>query len=145
MKSRVIFASLVLGLGLVANQATAATTLSDDSPAANKTANALLATGTQKQLASYMERNFSRFAKKSDWKGFFGVVAQYSENPTGVLSFTADEQNKFNQSAAIVDRRLARENSAEAIAWKGQATGVVRMINFIWNVQANQSQLADNE
>ncbi|MBC8154842.1 MAG: hypothetical protein H7Z72_18250, partial [Bacteroidetes bacterium] len=57
----------------------------------------------------------------------------------------ADEQNKFNQSAAIVDQKLARENSAEAIVWKGQATGVVRMINFIWNVQANQSQLADNE
>lgn len=145
MKSRVIFASLVLGLGLVANQATAATTLSDDSPAANKMVNPLLATGPQKQLASYMERNFSRFTKKSDWKGFFGVMSQYSENPVSVLNFTADEQNKFNQSATAVGKKLARENSAEATVWQEQATGVVRMINFIWDVQANQSQLVDAE
>ena len=36
MKSRVIFASLLLGLGVVMNQANAATTIIDDSPAASK-------------------------------------------------------------------------------------------------------------
>lgn len=145
MKTRVIFASLILGLGLVANQATAATTITDDSPAANKTANALLSTGTQKQFASYMEQRFSRFAKKSDWKDFFNVVAQYGETPASVLNVDAEGQNKFNQSVAAVSKKLARENSAEAIAWQQQTTGLVKMINFIWSVQASQAQLADNE
>ncbi len=145
MKTRVIFASVILGLGLVANQATAATTINDDSPVANKTANALLATGTQKQFASYMEQHFNRFAKKSDWKGFFGVVSQYNENPVNVLNLSADAQTKFNQSAVAVDKKLARENSVEATAWQQQTNSVVRMINFIWNVQASQSQAFDNE
>lgn len=145
MKTRVIFASVILGLGLVANQATAATTVIDDSPVANKTGNTLLATGTQKQFASYMGQHFNRFAKKSDWKGFFGVVSQFNENPVTVLTLSADAQQQFNQSAAAVDKKLARENSVEAMAWQQQTTSVVRMINFIWNVQANQAQPADNE
>ena len=145
MKTRVIFASLILGLGLVANQATAATTITDDSPAANKTAKALRATGTQKQFASYMEQHFSRFAKKSEWQGFFGVVSQYNENPVSVLNLSAEAQDKFNQSAAAVNKKLVRENSAEAIAWQQQTDSVVRMINFLWNVQENQLQTADNQ
>ena len=145
MKTRVIFASLILGLGLVANQATAATTITDDSPAANKTANSLLATGTQKQFALYVGQHFGRFAKKSEWQRFFGVVSQYNENPVSVLNLNAEAQNKFNQSAAAVQQKLARENGAEAIAWNQQATNLVRMFNFIWNVQANQAQPTDNE
>lgn len=145
MKTRVIFATVILGLGLAAKQATAATTVNDDSPVANKTANALLATGTQKQFASYMEQHFNRFAKKSDWKGFYSVVSQYNENPVSVLSLSADAQSKFNQSATAVDKKLVRENSVEATAWQQQTMSVVRMLNFIWNVQANQAQPVDNE
>ena len=51
MKSRVIFASLVLGLGLVITQANAATTTNtDDSPAANKPASAMLVNGSAKAV-----------------------------------------------------------------------------------------------
>ncbi len=145
MKSRVIFASLILGLGLVANQATAATTIIDDSPVTNKTTNKLLATGTQKQFASYMEQHFSRFAKKGDWQSFLSVVSQYNENPVSVLNFDTEAQNKFNTSASVVTRKLAGDNHAEAAAWQHQADSMTRMINFLWSVQASQSQQTDTE
>lgn len=145
MKTRVIFASLILGLGLVANQATAATTITDDSPAAKKPASALLAAGTQKQFASYVEQHFSRFSRKGDWQNFASVVSVYNENPVSVLALNADDRSKFNESASAVIKKLARENSTEASAWQDQTNSTIGLINFLWNIQENQPQLPDNQ
>lgn len=145
MKLRVIFASLILGLGLVANQANATTTIIDDSPAAHKVANTLLASNAQKQFTAYMEQRFGRFAKRSEWQEFSNVISQYNENTIQVLNFDADAQRKFNESATAVTKKLGRKNSAEAIAWQEHTNNVVRMLNFIWNVAADQAQPTDNE
>ncbi len=145
MKSRVIFASLILGLGLVANQATAATTIVDDSPVTTKTTNRLLATGTQIQFASYVEQHFGRFAKKGDWQNFLSVVAQYNDQPVSVLNLDAEAQNKFNKAASVVTKKLADNKSVEATAWQYEAESITRMINFLWDVQVSQPQQSDSK
>ena len=145
MKSRVIFASLILGLGLVANQATAATTIVDDSPVTTKTTNRLLATGTQKEFASYVEQHFSRFARKGNWQNFLSVVSQYNEQPVSVLNIGTEARNKFNNAALAVNKKLTTNSSIEATAWQLEAANMTRMINFLWDVQTSQSQQSDSE
>ncbi|MCK8491135.1 MULTISPECIES: hypothetical protein [Spirosoma] len=138
MKSRVIFASLILGLGLMTSKADAATTTNtDDSPAANKPAGAMLVNGSEKQFASYVEQHVNKLTRNSNWQNFMSVVSLYNQKPFAVLNLSAADRNKFNEAVTQIDNQLAKQNSAEASRWMSQANHTARMINFLWN--ANQS------
>ena len=138
MKTRVIFASLVLGLGLVNTLATAATTTNtDDSPAANKPASTMLVNGSQKQFASYAELNIAKFVNTTNWQNFMSVVSLYNQNPTAVLNISPADRIKFNEAALQLTDKLAKQKDANASNWTKQVNHTARMINFLWN--ANQS------
>lgn len=144
MKSRVIFASLVLGLGLVLTQATAATTTNtDDSPAANKPASTMLVNGSQKLFASYVEQNVAKLANTTNWQNFMSVVSLYNQTPAAVLNISAADQVKFNEAVAQINTQLAKRTDAEASRWMKQAGYTARMINFLWNTNQSTSQDAD--
>lgn len=138
MKTRVIFASLVLGLGLVTIKATAATTTIDDSPAANKPASALLINGSEKQLATYVEQLIGRSVRKSDWQNFYSIVELYNQNPAAVLNLKPTARDQFNAAASELGKQLARQKGAEAIRWQNQVNYTTRIINFLWSVDASQ-------
>jgi hypothetical protein len=144
MKTRVIFASLVLGLGLVTSQADAATTIViDDSPAAKKPASAMLVNGSEKQFASYVEQNVNRFARNTNWQNFMSVVSLYNQNPAAVLTISATDRVKFNEAIAQVNTQLAKQKNAEASRWMNQADLTARMINFIWDANQPTSETPD--
>ena len=144
MKTRIIFASLILGLGLASTQANAATTTNtDDSPAATKPASAMLVNGSQKQFASYVERNISKFAQTTNWQNFMSVVSLYNQNPAAVLTLSSTDRVKFNQAAAQVNNQLVKQKDAAASHWTNQADHTVRMINFLWDANQSISQAAD--
>ncbi|MBD2755930.1 hypothetical protein [Spirosoma validum] len=144
MKTRVIFASVILGLGLATSQATAATTTNtDDSPAATKPASAMLVNGSQKQFASYVGRNNNKFAQTTNWQNFMSVVSLYNQNPAAVLNVSPADRIKFNEAAAQVTNTLVKHKNAEASRWTNQADHTVRMINFLWNADQFISQAAD--
>lgn len=147
MKSRVIFASLVLGLGLANTQANAATTThTDDSPAANKPAGTMLVKGSEKQFAQFVELKANKFTKKADWQNFMSVVSLYNQNPVAILSLDADSRMKFNDANAQLTKALAkRTNNADASRWKSQADQTARMINLLWNTEAEASKVTDSE
>ncbi|SOD79253.1 hypothetical protein [Spirosoma fluviale] len=144
MKSRVIFASLILGLGLVTTQANAATTINiDDSPAASKPASAMLVNGSQKQFAAYIGQNVAKFAQTTNWQNFMSVVSLYNQSPSAVLNLSPAERAKFNESAAQVQNTLAKHKNANAGHWMNQVDHTTRMINFLWNVNQPVAEAAD--
>ena len=147
MKSRVIFASLILGLGLMTSKASAATTPSDDSPAASKSAVAtMLVNGSEKQFASFMEQKASRAARKTEWQRVVNVVSLYDTNPVALLSLSAADRNVFNDSAIALNKQLVRKtDSAETLRWAAQVDYTVRIINFLWSVNQLASELAETE
>ncbi|QJW88921.1 hypothetical protein HNV11_05750 [Spirosoma taeanense] len=144
MKSRVIFASLVLGLGLMTIQANAATTTNtDDSPAANKPANALLINGSEKQFALFFEQRLNKFTHNTNWQNFMSVVSLYNQKPAAVLNLSPADRVKFNEAAAQVNTQLARQKGAEANRWMNQAHFTTRMINFLWDSSKSISEVSD--
>lgn len=144
MKSRVIFASLLLGLGLTISQAHAATTTNtDDSPAAKKPASTMLVNGSQKLFASYVEQHIAKFATTTNWQNFMSVITSYNNNPAAVLSISPADRAKFNEGAAQVISKLAKQNDAEAAHWMGEADHTARMINFLWNVNLPASEVVE--
>ena len=137
MKTRIIFASLILGLGLTISQANAATTIvNDDSPAAKKPASAMLVNGSEKQFASYIEQNVNRLVRNTNWQNFMSVVSLYNQNPAAVLTTSPADRVKFNEAVTQVNNQLAKQRNAQASRWMNQADLTARMINFIWD--ANQ-------
>ena len=147
MKSRVIFASLILGLGLMTSKASAATTISDDSPAANKSAVAtMLVNGSEKQFTSFMEQKASRAARKTEWQRVVNVVSLYDTNPVALLSLSTADRNVFNDSAIALNKQLIRKtDSTETLRWAAQVDYTVRIINFLWNVNQSASELVETE
>ena len=144
MKTRVIFASLILGLGLATSQANAATTTNtDDSPAAKKPASTMLVNGSQKQFAAYVEQNIARFATTNNWQNFMSVINLYDQNPTGVLTISNADRAKFNEGAAQLMNTLAKQKDAEAGQWLNQVNSTTRMINFLWNVNLPINEVSD--
>jgi hypothetical protein len=144
MKTRVIFASLILGLGLMTSQETAATTTNtDDSPAANKPASAMLINGSEKRFASYVERNVNQLKRNTNLQNFMSVVSLYNQNPVAVLALSPTDRVKFNEAAAQVNTQLARQKNADASRWMNQASHTARMINFLWNAHQTESEILD--
>lgn len=144
MKSRVIFASLVLGLGLMTSQADAATTTNtDDSPAASKSTSVMLVNGSEKQFASYVERYVKGSGRSTNWQNFMSVVTLFNQNPTAVLTFSPADRAQFNEAAAQVNTQLAKRKNAEANRWVDQAGHTARMINFLWDTDQSNSEPAD--
>ena len=144
MKTRVIFASLVLGLGLTISQANAATTIvNDDSPAAKKPASGMLVNGSEKQFASYIEQNANRFTHNTNWQNFMSVVSLYNQNPVAVLNISPANRAKFNEAVVRVNTQLVKQKNAEAIRWMSQADLTARMINFIWNANQPVSEMPE--
>ena len=144
MKTRVIFASLVLGLGLTISQADAATTINhDDSPAAKKPASAMLVNGSEKQFAAYLGHNATRFSHNTNWQNFMSVVSLYNQNPAAVLTISPADRIKFNDAIAQLNTQLAKQKSAEASRWMNQADLTARMINFIWNANQPVSEIPE--
>ena len=144
MKSRVIFASLILGLGLVTTQANAATTTNtDDSPAANKPASAMLINGSEKQFAAYFGQHVAKFTHNTNLQTFMSVVSLYNQNPAAVLTINSADRTKFNEAVAQVNNQLAKQKNADASRWMNQADHTARMINFLWNVNQEGSELVE--
>lgn len=144
MKTRVIFASLILAAGLTISQADAATTTSnDDSPAANKPASAMLVNGSQTQFAAYVGQKFGKFAQTTNWSNFMDVVTLYNQSPTAVLNLSPAERSRFNNALVQVTNQLAKQKSAEANRWTTQATHTARMINFLWDAERSNDESAD--
>lgn len=144
MKTRVIFASLILGLGLMTSQADAATTTNtDDSPAANKPASAMLINGSEKQFASYVERNVNQSKRNTNLQNFMSVVSLYNQNPVSVLALSPSDRVKFNEAAAQVNTQLAKHKNADASRWRNQADHTARMINFLWNAHQPEGEMLD--
>jgi len=143
MKTRIIFASLVLGLGLTISQADAATTVIDDSPAAKKPTSAMLVNGSEKQFASYIEQNVNRFARNTNWQNFMSVVSLYNQHPAAVLNLSPANRVKFNEATAQVNTQLAKQKNAEASRWMEQADLTARVINFLWDANKPVTEAPD--
>ncbi|RYC71124.1 MULTISPECIES: hypothetical protein [Spirosoma] len=144
MKSRVIFASLILGLGLTISQADAATTTNtDDSPAANKPASAMLVNGSQTQFAAYVGQNFAKFAQTTNWVNFMSTISLYNQNPAAVLKLSPARRLEFNQAVAQLNNQLAKGKNTEASRWITQANHTARMINYLWDVERSNSEGSD--
>ncbi|GAB2578056.1 hypothetical protein [Spirosoma areae] len=144
MKTRVIFASMILGLGLATSQATAATTTNtDDSPATTKPASAMLVNDSIMQFAAYFGNTNYKFAQTTNWQNFMSVVLLYNQNPAAVLTLSPADRAKFNEAATQVNNELARHKDANASRWTRQATHTARMINFLWDADQSNSQTAE--
>ena len=144
MKTRIIFASAILGLGLSISQANAATTIvNDDSPAAKKPASAMLVNGSEKQFAAYVGQNVSRLERNTNWQNFMSIVSLYNQNPVAVLTISPADRATFNEATAYVNTRLAGRKNAEANRWMNQANLTARMINFIWDTNQSASEMPE--
>lgn len=144
MKTRVIFASMILGLGLTISQADAATTTNtDDSPAANKPASTMLVNGSQKQFALYVEQNVAKLANTTNWQKFMSIITLYDHNPAAVLTVSSADRDTFNQAVAQVNNTLVLQKEATANRWMNQVNYTARMINFLWNIDQAAIELPD--
>ena len=144
MKSRIIFASLILGLAITTT-ANAATTIIDDSPVATKTVVTLLVNGSEKQFAQYIEQHATRFSRTSAWQTYMNVVLMYNQNPVDVLRLSATDRADFVNASSVVSGQLTRQKQAEAGYWAGQVNNTVRTLSYFWTVSQDQAQLPENE
>ena len=144
MKSRIIFASLILGLAITTT-ANAATNITDDSPVATKTVATLLVNGSEIQFAHFVEQHANRFSRTSAWQTYMNVVLMYNQNPVDVLRLSAADQAEFVKASAVVSGQLAKQKQAEAGYWAGQVTNTVRTLSYFWTVSQDQAQLPENE
>lgn len=146
MKTRSIFASVILAAGLTISQANAATTNTDDSPANNKPASALLVNETQTQFAVYAGRSLGNFAQTTQWADFMNVVRLYNQNPAAMLNLSPADRTTFNDASAVVLKKLASRKGTESARYLNQAHRTTRLINFLWDVnqpQANEIQVTE--
>ena len=144
MKSRVIFASVILGLAIMTT-ANAATTINDDSPAANKSAAALLVNGSEKQFAHFIEQHANRFTHTSAWQTYMNVVSMYNQNPVDVLNLSAADRAEFVNASSVVSGQLAKQKQPEASQWASQVNNTARTLAYFWTVSQDQAQLPENE
>ncbi len=144
MKTRVIFASVILGLGLATSQASAATTTNtDDSPAANKPASAMLVNGSQVQFAVYFGQTNAKFAETTNWHNFMSVVSLFNQSPAAVLNLSPADRARFNEATTQVNNQLAKQKDAAASLWMTQARHTARMINFLWDTNQPVTEATD--
>ena len=147
MKTRNIFASVILAAGLTISQANAATTTNnDDSPANTKPASAMLVNGTQTQFAVYVGHSLGKFAQTTQWVNFMNVVMLYNQSPAAVLLLSPADRATFNEASAVVLKKLASQKGTEAAQYLNQAHRTTRLINFLWDVnlpQADSIQLTE--
>ncbi len=128
------------------SESSAATTIFDDSPASAKPANALLVNGSEKLFALFVEQKLNNFTKKSSWQNFMSVVSLYNQNPVAVLSLDEASRKKFNEANVQLSNELAKSNgNLEVTRWANQANQTARMINLLWNVEAEASKTPDAE
>lgn len=144
MKTLVIFASLVLGLRIVAT-ADVATTITDDSSTVNKPVATILAQHSEKSLLSLVERRMNRLSRQPEWQTYMTVVSMYNQNPVSVLSLSAAERAKFMSASSVVTNRLQRQHDAVANQLLTQVGNTARMIAYFWVVSENEAQLPDTE
>lgn len=143
MKSRVIFASLILGLVLMITGATAATTITDDSPA-TKPATALLVNGSEKQLATFIEQRAQSFSRSANWQNFIRVISLYNSNPVSVLSINSTNRDQFNEASSQVAKELNKyPQDAESLRWLNQVNFTTRMINFLWSGESQTGETTE--
>ncbi|MBO0949052.1 hypothetical protein [Fibrella forsythiae] len=148
MKTRVIFASLILGLSLTATSNAAigvATTTIDDSPAANKPAGTMLINGSEKMFSLYADQKMNHLTRQPEWQTCMNVVTKYNENPVSVLNLSAAERDSFKQASSVVTKQLAKQKDGAASLWLNQVNNTVRMISYFWVVSQEVPQLPDNE
>lgn len=144
MKTRVIFATLILGLGLMSNKASAATTITDDSPVSNKPASAMLINGSEKEFATYVEQRAPRFSRTNNWQNFMRVVSLYNNNPVSVLAINTADRDKFNEAASKVAQELIKQPvDAESANWISQANFTTRVINYLWSMENQNNEVID--
>ena len=144
MKTRVIFASLILGLSITTTT-NAATTIHDDSPLATRPAGTVLVNGSEKQFSLYADQKMSRLTRQPAWQSYMNIVSMYNENPVAVLSLSAAERDNFNKVSSIVAKQLAKQKDADASLWLTQVDNTVRMLNYFWILDQEEAQLADTE
>ncbi|MEZ0539890.1 hypothetical protein [Fibrella arboris] len=148
MKTRVIFASLILGLSITATSNAAigvATTTIDDSPAANKPAGTMLVNGSEKLFGVYADQKMNRLTRQPEWQTMMDVVTRYNENPVSVLTLSAAERAKFKQASSAVTKQLAKQKDDVASLWLNQVNNTVKTISYFWVVSQEVPQLPDNE
>ena len=144
MKTRVIFASLILGLSITATS-NAATTTHDDSPAATKPAGTMLVNGSEKLFSADAEQKMNRFTRQPEWQAYMNVVSMYNQNPVAVLNLSAAERDNFKQTSSKVAKQLAKQKDGNASLWLNQVNNTVRTITYFWVVSQDVPQLPDNE
>ena len=144
MKTRVIFASLILGLSLTATS-NAATTINDDSSAAERPAGTILTNGSEVRFSTYVDQKMVRLTRQPEWQAYMAVVSMYNQNPVAVLNLSAAERDNFKAASSTVSKQLARQKDAAASLWLNQVDNTVRMISYFWAVTQDEPQLPDNE
>jgi hypothetical protein len=144
MKTRLIFASLILGLSITATS-NAATTINDDSPAAAKPAGTMLVNGSEKLFSAYAEQKMNRFTRQPEWQAYMNVVSMYNQNPVAVLNLSAAERDNFKQTSSLVTKQLAKQKDGNASLWLNQVNNTVRTISYFWAVSDEVAQMPDNE
>lgn len=145
MKTRVIFASLILVMGITASANSATTTNTDDSPVANKAAGTLLINGSEKSFAQFVGHKANRITRQPEWQTYMDVVSMYNQHPASVLTLSAAERASFLSASARVNGQLTKLTDAGANHWLTQATNTVRTIAYFWTLTDEQSQVPDNE
>ncbi len=135
MKTRSIFVSAILAAVLTISQATAATTTNtDDSPANNKPASAMLVNGTQTQFAVYVGHSLGKFAQTTQWVDFMNIVMLYNQDPAAVLKLSPADRVTFNEASTVVLKKLASQKGTQAAGYLNQVNRTTRLINFLWDV-----------
>ena len=144
MKTRVIFASLILGLGITAT-ANAATTLNDDSPVTNKPAGTMLVNGSEKKFIAYADLKMNRLTRRPEWQICMDVVTKYNENPVSVLALSQTERDNFKQASSIVAKQLTKQKDGDASLWLNQVNNTVQLISYFWALSHEAPQTPDSE
>ena len=144
MKTRVIFASLILGLGITATS-NAATTSNDDSPVTNKPAGTMLINGSEKKFIAYADLKMSRLTRLPEWQTCMDVVAKYNEKPVSVLTLSQTERDNFKQASSVVMKQLAKQKDGNANLWSNQVNNTVQMISYFWALSHEAPQTSDSE
>jgi hypothetical protein len=103
--------------------------------AAEKVAQVHLASGTDTQFETYMNKKAKRFIKRNneDWNTFTKIVGLYNNATGSFWNLSDSEKIEFLNTSESIKEKLSKMNDSEANLWLTKVNVTEKVFLFVWD------------
>jgi hypothetical protein len=93
----------------------------------------VLAKGTEKEFSKFVNDNFERYSRKTEWSVVENIVTLYNQSPSKLLSTPEADRKAFDEAVKSLLTKLNRSRNEQARQWSRDLSKTTQQIKFIWN------------